>query len=319
MPADYTYAVQFGSSEGDDKVNDVKNQLRQGSTRPAEPDNTTDDCVWYQANKPMRLVKLHDLLITLAASNSQSGFGPTTKAQVLSDLAASNLGYVADLAAANTTLRMCRSARQLLSAGMLGEGLDIKASIDKTCVLKWSETAGANGSFCNWEQISCNNGVVNDVNIWSGMGIQGLQGSLPSTVAFQGLGKLRSITIADQPGITSTLPADWGQLRQLRDIRLVNISLIGQIPSSWGNMADPVVLALYTNRLNGPIPDNFGTLVKLQSLSLSENALDGRMPESLGNLQSLTLLELDTNKLSGPIPDSESFQKALEILQHWRS
>lgn len=310
MPNEYTYAIQFGPSD-DGKIIDVKKLLRQGSTRPAQSDNATDNCVMYQAFKAMRLVKLHDMLITLASS--QLGYNSRTKAQVLSDLISSNLGHVADITAANTTFRVCGTARQLLSAGVLSDGSDaqleallsIKTFIDKTGVLQWwSKAAGANGSYCDWQQINCNNGSVVDVILWTGSGVEGLQGSLPPADALQGLTQLTTLNIGGQHGITGTLPADWGQLQQLQQIILVNGSLTGQVPTAWGSLAGLTALSLYQNRLTGPIPESLGSLTKLDILSLSTNALTGKIPDSMGNLRRLTVLQLYENQLSGPIPDS---------------
>lgn len=214
MPAGYTYAVQFGPT-GMDKVNAVKELLRQGSTRHVPSDNTTYDCVWYQANKAMRLVKVHDLLITLASS--QAGYNPATKAQVLSDLISSNLGYVADVTAANTTFRVCGTARQLLLAGLQSNGLDseleallsMKASIDKTGILNtWSRETGAKGGYCKWRQIDCINGTVVNIMLYTDTGVEGLQGSLPPAVALHALRSLATVFVGNQPGITGTLPAD---------------------------------------------------------------------------------------------------------------
>lgn len=319
MPPDYTYALQFGPS-GTGKLNDVKKLLQQGSTRPNQPVNTTtDECVWYQAGKAMRLVILHDLLTTIASS--QPNFGPTTKAQVLSDLLSSNLGYVADLAAANTTFRVCGTARQLLLAGLQSDRLrpqleallSIKASMDKAGVLStWSEETGENGGYCKWRHIQCNNGNVEAIDFWFTPTFP-LKGTLPPAAALQGLSKLRVLALSSV-GLVGTLPADWSQLQKVETIQLASNQLTGRIPASWGSLARLNGLGLSRNRLTGPIPESLGALSNLEFLAMDENALTGTIPESLGNLQLLRLLALEKNQLSGSLPESLGRLAQLENL-----
>jgi hypothetical protein len=155
--------------------------------------------------------------------------------------------------------------------------LKVRAAIDTTGVLEeWSSANGADGGYCNWRGVICiGKTYVTRINIWSGQGVQGLQGTLPPAAAFAGLTNMTVLNIGEQPGIKGTLPADWSRMTQLEDVRLTKNSLTGSIPASWGGMAKLRILNLTNNGLSGKIPDSFKGLASLQLLTLNENELTG--------------------------------------------
>jgi LRR receptor-like serine/threonine-protein kinase FLS2 len=156
--------------------------------------------------------------------------------------------------------------------------LKVKAAIDTTGVLdEWSSATGAAGGYCKWRGVGCiGNTYVMGINIWSGRGVQGLQGTLPPAAAFSGLPNLTVLNIGEQPGIKGTLPADWSRMIQLEDVRLTQNSLTGSIPASWGGMEKLQILNLTANGLSGRIPDSFRGLATLQLLILNDNGLTGK-------------------------------------------
>jgi hypothetical protein len=155
--------------------------------------------------------------------------------------------------------------------------LKVKAAIDTTGVLEeWSSATGAAGGYCSWRGVECiGKTYVTGINIWSGPGIQGLQGTLPPAAALSGLPNMTVLNIGEQPGIKGTLPADWSRMTQLEDVRLTKNSLTGSIPASWGGMTKLRILNLTTNGIFGKIPDSFRGLTSLQLLILNENGLTG--------------------------------------------
>ena len=78
--------------------------------------------------------------------------------------------------------------------------------------------------------------------------------------------------------------------------------LAGAIPAEVGDLADLRLLDLSGNELTGALPSEFGNLADLQELELSQNRLTGRVPRRLADLQHLQRLGLAHNRLEGAIP-----------------
>ncbi|WP_310757232.1 Ig-like domain-containing protein [Candidatus Palauibacter soopunensis] len=83
---------------------------------------------------------------------------------------------------------------------------------------------------------------------------------------------------------------------------LTGNGLTGSIPAELGNMANLRFLRLGDNELTGPIPPELGKLNLLESLELLRSGVNGPVPPELGGLISLTQLFLGQNDLSGPLP-----------------
>jgi hypothetical protein len=344
MPPDNTFALQFGPTSNTAKLSEARLALAQGTTQPEGA-----DCVWYQPKASMRLLKLHDLLTTLA----NAVVAAPNSAEILGDILAANLGTLrGDLAAPQQNMRVCGRAKDVLltAVGNLQDPqlealLRIKASIDTTDMLQtWSRASGANGGYCNWTGVQCGSGrSVQSININDTVVASGLQGTLPPAAAFSGLDNLTSIVFINQASIGGTLPADWSVLQQLQVIQLYSLtdkdirgSLTGPLPSPWGSLARLRELVLNFNDLSGTIPESFASLGALEMLSLYNNRLDGsiptlpqrlqvldldnnqlsgRMPDSMTNLTRLRSMYLASNQLTGPIPDSLKSLTRLETLE----
>jgi hypothetical protein len=313
--------MQFGPTSAAAKLNEARQILAQGTS---QPDGT--DCVWYQPKSPIRIVKLHDLITTLASADVS---GPNA-AVILADILAANLGTLREeLSAPQQAIRVCGKAKQLLSPAsdnaqdqQLEALLRIKEAVDTTGVLQaWDRAAGGDGGYCNWPGVQCSSQrKVQSVtfNSTTVPGEDGLQGTLPPAAAFSGLDSLTSIVFLDQFSITGTLPADWSTLQQLQVIFIVNGwdkknpgALTGPIPSSWGSLARLRELWLQYNDLTGTIPESLAALSALETLSLSYNGLGGSIPVLP---QRMVYLYLDGNALTGPIPDSFQNLTRLQVL-----
>lgn len=270
----------------------------------------------------MRLLQLHDLLATLARASPASN-----PAQIMLDLVAYNSGHLRNMAALNVNFRVCGKARELLATALDGKAtindpqavalLRIRTHIDTSGALSdWTIAAGSTGpAYCSWTGVSCSSTrQVTDIGIWS-IHTTGLKGRLPPAAAFHGLSSLTTFTLAEQPGITGTLPADWSQLRQLRDVRISEISARGSIPSSWGRLTSLVTLDLHDNQLTGIIPARFGALTSMRDLRLSKNRLVGSIPSSLADMRGLRALFLWGNQLTGRIPQSFAALTSLQTLE----
>ena len=89
---------------------------------------------------------------------------------------------------------------------------------------------------------------------------------------------------------TDTPITDWdgitvrGTPARVTDLRLTHIGLNGAIPAELGNLDNLRDLRLSYNELSGPIPAELGNLENLRDLQLSYNELSGPIPDELRNL-----------------------------------
>ena len=102
--------------------------------------------------------------------------------------------------------------------------------------------------------------------------------------------------------MTGEIPAELGNLTNLRLLGLDGNQLTGEIPAELGSLTNLQVLSLPTNQLTGEIPAELGNLTNLRELGLGGNQLTGEIPVELGSLTSLLALELYLNQLTGEIP-----------------
>jgi hypothetical protein len=187
------------------------------------------------------------------------------------------------------------------------QGLTGSQSIDAQIVslaqmLQLISTTSVTGTLpANWSRVMKD---IEQNHVSQEIDVTGLKGTLPPAAAFAGLPQLTCIAIADQAGISGTLPADWSRLKQLQEVRLFNNSISGSIPPSWGGLVKLKGLGLWYNILKGCIPDSFKALTAMEDLDLALNALTGTVPAWLGCLGNLKELRLRNNKLSGSIPAS---------------
>ncbi|WIA36917.1 hypothetical protein OEZ86_008162 [Tetradesmus obliquus] len=242
----------------------------------------------------------------------------------LEQLLLDNAAVIKDLDTAlnGTQLLLCNPQRGATAASaakadpQLEALMRIQQAVDTTGVLHtWSRTTGAGGGYCRWPGVLCRGGsAVAAIKLYEGVGVVGLQGSLPSAAAVAGLDKLVELAFVGQPGITGTLPADWSNLTKLQYIQLKATSLTGSIPASWGNLAQLSMLDLAGNALTSTLPASLGNLKQLDMLSVRQNQLEGSIPAALGSCKALSTLGLGRNKLNGSLPDTMQGLTALEQL-----
>ena len=118
------------------------------------------------------------------------------------------------------------------------------------------------------------------------------------------LGTLSSLTYLwlDHNRLTGSLPSWLGNMGYLRQLRLNDNDLSGDIPHALKHLTRLTHLWLGNNRLSGSIPTGFRYLTRLRELFLNDNDLSGKIPSRLGHLSSLVRLNLGGNRLSDKIP-----------------
>ena len=114
-------------------------------------------------------------------------------------------------------------------------------------------------------------------------------------------GRVVSLTLRGN-GLSGVIPAELGQLPELRSLDLYYNTLSGTIPPELGDLDRLQQLNLSRNELSGSLPIELGRLSELRGLHLHGNRLSGSIPAELGNLALLELLNLSWNQFTGEIP-----------------
>ena len=114
-------------------------------------------------------------------------------------------------------------------------------------------------------------------------------------------GRVVALTLRDN-GLTGSIPAELGQLPELRSLDLYHNTLSGSIPPELGDLDRLEQLDLSRNELSGSLPIELGKLSELQILDLRSNELSGPIPAELGDLDRLERLILGWNQFTGEIP-----------------
>ncbi len=161
-----------------------------------------------------------------------------------------------------------------------------------TATLNW----GADLPIAQWVGVEVSDGRVKSLKLKNNR----LSGSIPAE-----LGQLAELKVLslDRNRLTGGIPAELAQLTQLTALSAHSNGLTGSIPAELGQLSQLTVLRLSGNRLSGGIPAELGQLSELRSLMLDINGLSGSIPAELGQLTHLTVLLLDINQLGGSIPE----------------
>ena len=159
--------------------------------------------------------------------------------------------------------------------------------------LNWSADRAISG----WYGVTTANNRVSKLRLTR----EGMNGAIPAQLG--NLANLRELTILTN-GLTGAIPAELGNLANLRQLHLWGNDLTGAIPPELGNLSDLRQLHLWNNDLTGEIPAELGNLAKLEDLDIIHNRLTGEIPSELGNLAKLKTLGLYGNYFTGCVPAS---------------
>ena len=130
--------------------------------------------------------------------------------------------------------------------------------------------------------------------------VNNLVGQLSSSI-----GELARLEELDLHGnkLSENLPAELGQLSELRRLRLSYNGFSGGIPPSLGQLAKLDWLDMNHSNLTGPIPPELGQLKELSFMWLSYNRLSGEIPVELAQMTKMEELHFTGNRLTGQIPE----------------
>ena len=164
-----------------------------------------------------------------------------------------------------------------------GETFPLPQSEREALVALYNATGGPNWTNnTNWLS-------DNDISTWHGVRVSD--------------GKVTHLDLS-QNNLTGMIPAELGNLTNLKSLVLVGNQLSGEIPTELGNLTNLENLNLSFNQLSGALPASLGNLSSLKQLWIVNNQLSGALPTELGNLTNLEVLILYNNQLSGALPQS---------------
>ena len=141
---------------------------------------------------------------------------------------------------------------------------------------------------------------VTGLDLYYGRGL--MTGEIPAELG--NLTNLKTLRLHGR-GLTGEIRAELGNLTNLTQLELFGTNVIGEIPAELGNLTNLKVLHISNNRrLTGEIPAELGNLTNLTQLDVYYNRrLTGEIPAELGNLTNLTQLAVNDNGgLTGEIP-----------------
>ncbi|GER52576.1 leucine-rich repeat protein [Striga asiatica] len=108
-------------------------------------------------------------------------------------------------------------------------------------------------------------------------------------------------------------PCTWFHITCNQENRVTRVELYknniqGSIPAEFGNLKNLISLDLYNNNLTGTIPPSLGKLKSLVFLRVNDNNLHGPIPRPLTGISSLKVLDVSNNNLCGTIPTTGPFE-----------
>lgn len=139
----------------------------------------------------------------------------------------------------------------------------------------------------------------------------------PTTGPFPSeIGDLTELRVLSAFSVNATLPPQLSQLDKLEWLNIEtyhsDASLVQTIPQAWGDLPDIRYLRIKCSQCTGSIPVSFGRLQTLEHLIVDAGSLDGEIPAELVQLQNLKTLDLGNSRIRGnlePLNSLASLEK----------
>jgi hypothetical protein len=159
----------------------------------------------------------------------------------------------------------------------------------------WTIPYMSSESVCSWTGVSCTNGVVTALDLYSAS--IWIAGTFPWELVL--LTNLITLDFSFSQ-FTGVIPTRINELTNMEILwmehNLFSGPLIPDLPESL------IGIYLHGNDFTGSIPDVWGSsLTNLQELLIYENQLTGTIPSSLGQISSLTRFEFGSNNITGSV------------------
>ena len=149
---------------------------------------------------------------------------------------------------------------------------------------------------CRWNAVSCTNGVVTALDLYSAS-IFDIGGTLPWELVL--LTNLITLDLSFSQ-LTGVIPTRINELTNLDILWMENDLLSGLLPHDLPESL--IGLYLHGNAFTGTLPDVWGTrLALLKEFLIYENQLTGTIPSSIGQISSLIRFEFGTNNFTGSV------------------
>lgn len=150
----------------------------------------------------------------------------------------------------------------------------------------------------NWYGVSCF--VVEQITRLNfGFNGNNLTGSIPAEIG--NLSELRYLNLSNNR-LRGVIPVQIGNLTKLQNLYVQSNFLVGEIPQEIGNLVNLIFLKLGGNNLNGELPVQMSNLLSLRELGLAGNNFNSIIPSWIGDFSSLEDLNLSDNSFYGPFP-----------------
>jgi len=132
----------------------------------------------------------------------------------------------------------------------------------------------SSSSVCSWQFVKCQHGTITELKLAD----NGLVGTL-SMVG--GLDDLSSISVANNPGLSGTMPHKLARLERLDHVDISGASISGTLPAWLGHLKKLDALRIARTPISGTISPHIAALRHLHELTIDHTLLSGTIPTTL--------------------------------------